>query len=136
MIKYFLMPVEIWYYVVIPILAILLVYFIFSLIYRKQKGTYYYNYVVDYVYSVLGIIFCSLLFCLILGYSIATLQILIVNNVIREYLLLAIIIGILPLIPSIFLVYILRIYVRNLKRKEKLDEELENTKIELKKKNS
>lgn len=130
------MPVEIWYYVVIPILAILLVYFIFSLIYRKQKGTYYYNYVVDYVYSVLGIIFCSLLFCLILGYSIATLQILIVNNVIREYLLLAIIIGILPLIPSIFLVYILRIYVRNLKRKEKLDEELENTKIELKKKNS
>lgn len=133
MFKYFLMPAEIWYYVVIPILVILLIYLVFSLLYRKQKGTYYYHYVVDYVYSTLGIIFCSLLFCLILGYSIATIQILMVNDVIREYMLLAIIIGILPIIPSVFLVYVLRIYIKNLKRKEKLDEALENTEIELKK---
>lgn len=80
MIKFFWMPEEVWYYVVIPIVLILLIYFLFTLFYKKKKGTYYYDYVVDYVYSTLGIVFCSLLFCLLLGYSIATLQILNTNG--------------------------------------------------------
>ena len=125
MAKFIWMPKEIWYYVIIPMLLILLGYFIFTMTYRRKKGTYYYNYVVDYVYSTLGILFCSLLFCLLLGYAIATIQILIVTEVIGTYWFLAIIIGILPLVPSCFLVYIVKVYINNLKRKDKLDEELE-----------
>lgn len=135
MVKFFWMPAEVWYYVVIPILVILLVYFVFNFLYRRKKGTYYYNYVVDYVYSTLGIIFCSLLFCLLLGYSIATIQILIQTEVYREYFWLVMIIAILPLIPTAFLIYILRVYVKNLKRKEILDKALEEKELELKNQN-
>ena len=116
---------EIWYYVVIPIVLILLVYFFFWLFYRNKKGTYYYNYVVDYVYSTLGIVFCSLLFCLLLGYSIATIQIITEASLINKYLVLVIILIVLPVVPSCFLVYVLMIYIKNLKRKEKLDLALE-----------
>lgn len=136
MVKYFWMPAEVWYYVVLPILVILLAYFVFSFLYRKKKGTYYYDYVVDYVYSTLGIIFCSLLLCLLLGYSIATIQILSTTGVLKEKLILTLIIAILPLIPACFLVYILKIYIKNLKRKEKLDEALEERELELKKENN
>lgn len=133
MVKYFWMPAEVWYYVVLPILVILLAYFVFSFLYRKKKGTYYYDYVVDYVYSTLGIIFCSLLLSLLLGYSIATIQILSTTGVLKEQLILTLVIAILPLIPSCFLVYILKIYIKNLKRKERLDEALEERELELKK---
>ena len=107
MLKYFYIPAEVWYYVVIPILVILLIYVIFNLLYSKKKGTYYYNYVVDYVYSTLGVIFCSLLLCLLLGYSIATIQILIQANVFQDRIFLVIILFILPLIPLGFLIYVL-----------------------------
>ena len=130
MLKYFYLPAEVWYYVVIPVLVILLVYFIFNLIYYKKKGTYYYNYVVDYVYSTLGVLFCSLLFCLLLGYSIATIQILNEVNVIQNNFLLFIVLLILPVIPLLFLIYVLKIYIKNLKRKKILDNALgENTEL-------
>ena len=136
MIKFFWMPEEVWYYVVIPIVLILLIYFLFTLFYKKKKGTYYYDYVVDYVYSTLGIVFCSLIFCLLLGYSIATLQILNTNGVLTDNLILTIILFILSIIPSCFFVYVVTIYVKNLKRKQKLDEAIAQTEVELKKKNS
>ena len=125
-IKFFWLPKEVIYYVIIPMIVILIVYFTFYLIYRRKKGTYYYNYVVDYVYSTLGILFCGILFCLLLGYSIATMQILIVNRVIARYIILAIILVILPIIPTVFLIYIIKVYFKNLKRKEGLDKDLEN----------
>lgn len=129
-----MMPAEVWYYVIIPILVILLIYFTFSVIYKKKKGTYYYNYVVDYVYSTLGIIFCSLLFCLILGYSIATLEILSTANILKDHIFLVLIAFFLPIIPASFLVYLIIIYLKNLKRKEKLDEAIEEREYELRKK--
>ena len=122
--KFFWIPNEVWYYVVIPIVLILLIYFIFYLVYRGKKRTYYYNYVVDYVYSTLGIIFCGLLLCLLLGYSIATFQILYINNALTSYILLDIILVILPIIPASFLVYVTKIYLKNLKRKEILDNDI------------
>lgn len=134
MLKYFYIPAEVWYYVVIPILIILLIYFVFNFLYRKKKGTYYYNYVVDYVYSTLGVLFCSLLFCLLLGYSIATIQILSEANVIQNNILMFIVLLILPIIPTIFLGYVLKIYIKNLKRKRILDDALEEKEGELIKK--
>ena len=134
MLKYFYIPAEVWYYVVIPILIILLIYFVFNLVYHRKKGTYYYNYVVDYVYSTLGVLFCSLLFCLLLGYSIATIQILSEANVIQNNILMFIVLLILPIIPTIFLGYVLKIYIKNLKRKRILDEALEEKEGELIKK--
>ncbi len=125
MVKFFWMPVQIWYYVVIPIVVILIAYFLFTVFYKHKKDSYYYNYVVDYVYSTLGTVFCSLLFCLLLGYSIATIQILVVNNLFEEYYALGIILIILPIVPASFLVYVIRIYLKNLKRKEELDKALE-----------
>ena len=127
MIKFFWMPMEIWYYVIIPIIVILVAYFLFWLIYRNKKDTYYYNYVVDYVYSTLGIIFCSLLFCLLLGYSIATIEIITRANLINTYLILVIILIVLPIVPACFLVYVIKVYLNNLKRKERLDKELEES---------
>lgn len=129
--RFFWLPKEVLYYVVIPLIIILLIYFIFTISYNKKKGTYYYNYVMDYVYSTFGIVFCSLLFCLLVGYSIATLRILIINDAIERYLLLAIILVILPIIPTIFLIHVIKIYIKNLKRKVELDEALENIQKEL-----
>ena len=125
MIKFFWIPKEVWYYVVFPIFGILIFYLIFNLFYSRKKGTYYYNYVVDFVYSSLGIVFCGLLFCLLLGYSIATLQILSVNNLIKVYSLLTVILVILPIIPAGFLIYVISVFCKNLKRKEILDKNLE-----------
>ena len=135
-VKFFWLPKEVIFYVIIPMIVILLIYFIFALLYKRKKGTYYYNYVVDYVYSTLGILFCGLLFCLLYGYSIATLQILIVNKILSKYIILAIILVILPIIPSCFLVYVIKIYIKNLKRKDILDKELEKREFNLIKKNS
>lgn len=134
MLKYFYIPAEVWYYVVIPILIILLIYFVFNLVYHRKKGTYYYNYVVDYVYSTLGVLFCSLLLCLLLGYSIATIQILSEANVIQNNILMFIVLLILPIIPTIFLGYVLKVYIKNLKRKRILDDALEEKEKELIKK--
>ena len=120
------MPMEIWYYVIIPIIGILIAYFLFWLLYKNKKGSYYYNYVVDYVYSTLGIVFCSLLFCLLLGYSIATIEIIASAKLISTYLILVIVLIILPVVPACFLVYVIKVYLRNLKRKEILDRDLEN----------
>ena len=130
MIKFFWMPKEIWYYVVIPILAIIVIYFLFWLFYRNKKGSYYYNYVVDYVYSTLGIVFCSLLFCLLLGYSIATVQVVSEAALMQKYLFLVIVLIVLPVAPACFLIYVIRVYVKNLKRKEVLDTALEISKTE------
>lgn len=127
MVKFFYMPKEVWYYVVIPIAIILLVYFLFWIFYRNKKESYYYNYVVDYVYSTLGIVFCSLLLSLLLGYSIATVQLLLEAQLVKKYLFLIIILIVLPIFPTIFLVYVLKVYIRNLKRKKELDLALENT---------
>ena len=134
MLKYFYIPAEVWYYVVIPILIILLIYFVFNLVYHRKKGTYYYNYVVDYVYSTLGVLFCSLILCLLLGYSIATIQILSEANVIQNNILMFIVLLILPIIPTIFLGYVLKVYIKNLKRKRILDDALEEKERELIKK--
>ncbi len=134
MLKYFYIPANVWYYVVIPILIIILIYLVFNFLYRNKKGTYYYNYVVDYVYSTLGVIFCSLLLCLLLGYSIATIQILNEANVIKNNIIILLVLIILPVIPSVFLGYVLKIYIKNIKRKKVLDEALEEK--ELVKKNS
>ena len=129
MLKYFYIPANVWYYVVIPILIIILIYLIFNFLYRSKKGTYYYNYLVDYVYSTLGVIFCSLLLCLLLGYSIATIQILNEANVIKNNIIILLVLIILPVIPSIFLGYVLKIYIKNIKRKKVLDEALEEKKL-------
>ena len=126
MIKFFWIPKEVWYYVVFPIFGILIFYMIFNLFYSKKKGFYYYNYVVDYVYSSLATIFCGLLFCLLLGYSIATLQILNTNNLMRAYPFLTILLIILPLIPTGFLIYVISVFYNNLNRKERLDARLES----------
>lgn len=133
MLKYFYIPANVWYYVVIPILIIILIYLIFNFLYRSKKGTYYYNYVVDYVYSTLGVIFCSLLLCLLLGYSIATIQILNEANVIKNNIIILLVLIILPVIPSIFLGYVLKIYIKNIKRKKVLDEALEEKELVKKK---
>ncbi len=125
MIKFFWVPKEVWYYVVFPIFGILIFYLIFNMFYSRKKGTYYYNYVVDYVYSLLGTIFCGLLFCLLLGYSIATLQILSTNNLIKLYPFLTILLIVLPIIPTIFLIYVISIFYKNFKRKQILDRNLE-----------
>ncbi len=126
MVRFFWMPAEVWYYVVVPIVVILLIYFLFSIFYKKKKGTYYYNYVVDYVYSTLGIIFCGLLFCLLFGFSIATIQIMYTFGNLKTYPLLVVLLVILPLIPSCFLVYMIKIYLKNLKRKELLDKAVDD----------
>lgn len=134
MVKYFLMYEEILYYVIIPIMVILVAYLVFSFLYRKKKGTYYYNYVVDYVYSSLGIIFCSLLFTMLFGYSLATLKIINTATNITVSKLNNIILVILPIIPAGFLIYLLKIYLKNLKRKLILDDALIGRDVELIKK--
>jgi len=134
MIKIFWLPKEVIYYAIVPMIIILLIYVIFSIIYKKKKEKdYYYNYVSDHMYATFGIMFFSILFCLLLGYSIATVQVLNLIGIIHEYLILAIIIGILPVVPFAFLMYMTVIYFKNLKYKEKLDNEIRGDSILVKK---
>ena len=67
--------------------------------------------------------FCSLLLCLLLGYSTATLQVILQTGLLRNYLFLVIVLAILPLVPFAFLIYVIRIYLKNVKRKAQLEEE-------------
>ncbi|MBQ8892752.1 MAG: hypothetical protein IJ068_07825 [Bacilli bacterium] len=122
-INLFWIPKEVRYYVIVPIVAILVIYLVFSLVYRRKKGTRYYDYVVDYVFSTLGIVFCALLFSLILGYSISTIRALMINRIIENYVPLATLLVILPIIPFGFLIFVIRVFFKNLKRKELLDAE-------------
>lgn len=134
MFNLFMIPAEVWYFAIIPVVLIILLFLVFNIYYKNMKGTYYFNYVVDYVYSFFGIIICSILFSLMLGYSISVIQILNTNNLVSKNLILIIMLSFFSLIPFGFLIYSLYSFVKNLKKKEYLDDYIDNNELELKKK--
>ena len=48
---YFIIPKAVYFYCIVPAIAIIIASIIFGLIYHKKKGTHYYIYTMNYVYN-------------------------------------------------------------------------------------
>ena len=120
---YFVIPDAVWLCCILPALIIIFASILFGIVYRQKKETKYYVYTLNYVYNIASILICLLLFPLLLGYSAAMLHIIDKGLLIDVNVLLKILLIILPLIPFVTLIFVLYKFIKNLKIKDKIDEQ-------------
>ena len=125
---YFVIPKAVYFCCILPALIIIIACILFSIIYRQKKGTPYYTYTLNYVYNIASILLSLLLFPLLLGYSMAMLTIINSGYIIDVDLLLKILLIILPMIPFFTLIFVLYKFIKNLKLKNIIDEDIQNLK--------
>lgn len=115
---YFIVPKEVFIYCVFPALAIIIFCLLFWLIYRKKKELPQYAYTLNSVYNIASILICLLLFPLLLGYSVAMLDI--INRGILEKvnILIKALLVFLPIIPFGNLLFVLYRFIKNMQLKE------------------
>lgn len=123
--KFFAIPKAVYYYCLLPILILIITSLIFLIVYHRKKDTYYYEFTVNYFLGIIGILLASLLFSLLLGYSLATIYTIFVNELVAKYYVFMIILFILPLIPLSLFIWVMLKIGRNLKYKKELDENYE-----------
>ena len=124
---FFSIPKEVIYYCFIPSVILILLCLIFWIFYRKKKDTYYYVFTLNYLFQLSGIILSAMLLALLSGYAIATIHIIISNELIAKYYMFMIIISFLPIIPLCLLIWLTFKIYHNLKYKKELDENYSNT---------
>jgi len=127
---YFIIPKAVYFYCIVPAIAIIIASIIFGLIYHKKKGTHYYIYTMNYVYNFASILLCLLLFPLLLGYVLAMAYIINRGLIENVSFIVNFILILLPLIPFVTLAFVSYRFVRNLHYKEQLDEERDNLSID------
>ena len=110
--KFFMIPKAVYYFCLFPALIIIIASIVFAIVYRKKKGTEHYAYTLNYIYTIVSMLLSLLLLPLLLGYSIAMIEIIsrgiveVVNNGVM------IILFLLPLIPLISLIVVFTSYVK------------------------
>lgn len=119
---YFIIPEAVYYCCIIPALIVIIACVLFSVVYRKKKETKYYAYTLNYVYNIGSILVCVLLFPLLMGYSAAIWYMMKKGLLIGVGALLNFLLIILPLIPLVTLIYVMRRFILNLDLKNKIDE--------------
>lgn len=119
---YFIIPEAVYYCCIIPALIVIIACVLFSVVYRKNKETKYYAYTLNYVYNIGSILVCVLLFPLLLGYSTAILYIINKGLLMDVGFWLKLFLIILPLIPLLTLIYVMRKFIENLDLKIQIDE--------------
>lgn len=115
------------FYIMIPLLIVLVLFFIFSRIYikkRENKDSNKTNYVLNYWGNVLGIIFSTILLSVSIGFAAALMKTLRDLNAISENIVFYYAFAIFPIIPFIFLYLYIKKFIRNINKKEKLEEEV------------
>ena len=122
------------FYVIIPLLVILVLFFIGTKIYEhrnKDKDLNQTNYVINYWSNVMGIIFTAILLSVSIGFSLAFTENVRALNVIEENIFFYYFFMVFPLFPLFFLIFYIVKFINNIRRKEKLDkEEIENIESE------
>ena len=121
-------------YVIIPLLIILVLFFIGTKIYEhfnKDKDLNRTNFVINYWSNVMGIIFTAILLSVSIGFSLAFTENVRALNAIEENIFFYYFFMVFPLFPLFFLIFYIVKFINNIKRKEKLDkEEIENIESE------
>lgn len=112
------------FYVIIPLLVILVLFFIGTKIYEhrnKDKDLNQTNYVINYWSNVMGIIFTAILLSVSIGFSLAFTENVRVLNAIEENIFFYYFYMVFPVFPLFFLIFYITKFITNIRRKEKLD---------------
>ena len=122
------------FYVIIPLLVILVLFFIGTKIYEhrnKDIDLNRTNFVINYWSNVMGIIFTAILLSVSIGFSLAFTENVRALNAIEENIFFYYFFMVFPLFPLFFLIFYIVKFINNIRRKEKLDkEEIENIESE------
>ena len=113
-------------YVIIPLIIILIIFFIGTKIYEhynKKKDLNRTNFVINYWSNVMGIIFTSILLSVSIGFSIAFTENVRALNAIDENIFFYYFFMVFPLFPLFFLIFYIAKFIINIKRKEKLEQQ-------------
>ena len=111
--KFFIIPSAVYYYCLYPALAVIVGSIIFTIIYRRKKGTENYAYTLNYVYTIVSMLLSLLLLPLLLGYAMAMIRIInsgLIENTNKAVIFVLIL---LPLIPLVTLIFVFVNYVKN-----------------------
>ena len=112
------------FYVIIPLIVILILFFIGTKIYEyknKNKDQNNTNYVINYWSNVIGVIFTAILLSVSIGFSLAFTENVRALNAIEENKILYYFFMVFPLFPLIFLIFYIYKFTSNIKKKELLD---------------
>lgn len=112
--------------VIIPLLIILVLFFIGTKIYEhrnKDKDLNRTNFVINYWSNVMGIIFTAILLSVSIGFSLAFTENVRALNAIEENIFFYYFFMVFPLFPLFFLIFYIVKFINNIRRKEKLDKE-------------
>ena len=115
------------FYIMIPLLIVLILFFIFSRIYikkRENKDSNKTNYVLNYWGDVLGIVFSTILLSVSVGFAAALMKTLRDLNAISENIVFYYAFALFPIIPFIFMYLYIKKFIRNINKREKLEEEM------------
>ena len=122
------------FYVIIPLLIILVLFFIGTKIYEhfnKDKDLNRTNFVINYWSNVMGIIFTAILLSVSIGFSLAFTENVRALNAIEDNYFLYYFFMVFPVFPLFFLVFYIVKFITNIRRKEKLEKlEIENKESE------
>lgn len=122
------------FYVIIPLLVILVLFFIGTKIYEhrnKDKDLNRTNFVINYWSNVMGIIFTAILLSVSIGFSLAFTENVRALNAIEENIFFYYFFMVFPVFPLFFLVFYIVKFITNIRRKEKLEKlEIENKESE------
>ena len=122
------------FYIIIPLLIILVLFFIGTKIYEhrnKDIDLNRTNFVINYWSDVIGIIFTAILLSVSIGFSLAFTENVRALNAIEENIFFYYFFMVFPLFPLFFLIFYIVKFINNIRRKEKLDkEEIENIESE------
>lgn len=119
---YFVIPRAVYFYCILPALLVIVIALIFSLLYYKKKGTYFYVYNKTVFYTIASLVLCLILAPLLLGYSLSLLYIINKNLIEDVSILLYIVLFVLPLLPIGTMIILFRKYYLNQKYYELLKE--------------
>ena len=122
------------FYIIIPLLIILVLFFIGTKIYEhrnKDIDLNRTNFVINYWSNVMVIIFTAILLSVSIGFSLAFTENVRALNAIEENIFFYYFFMVFPLFPLFFLIFYIVKFINNIRRKEKLDkEEIENIESE------
>lgn len=116
------------YYTVIPLLVIIILFFISTKIYmhfNKNKDDNRTNFVINYWSNVMGIILTAILLSISIGFALAFTHKVNELNAIEENKTLYYFFIAFPTFPLVFLIYYISKFIINIRKKEKIDNERE-----------
>ncbi len=110
-------------YVIIPLLVILILFFVGTKIYERFNKNEDKNrtiFIINYWSNVMGIIFTSILLSVSIGFSLAFTENVRNLNSIDENMFLYYFFMLFPILPFLFLIYYIAKFITNIRKKERL----------------